>query len=86
VECSTRQPDLVIVDLGLPDEDGKTLIRDLRGWSRMPVVVLSERDRESEKAEALNLGADDYLTKPFGVPEAAGWASCSWNFHAEKAG
>jgi len=69
VECSTRQPDLVIVDLGLPDEDGKALIRDLRGWSRTPVVVLSARDRESEKVEALNLGADDYLTKPFGVPE-----------------
>lgn len=69
VECSTRQPDLVIVDLGLPDEDGKTLIRDLRGWSRTPMVVLSARDRESEKVEALNLGADDYLTKPFGVPE-----------------
>jgi two-component system, OmpR family, KDP operon response regulator KdpE len=69
VECTTRQPDLVIVDLGLPDEDGKTLIRDLRGWSRTPVVVLSARDRESEKVEALNLGADDYLTKPFGVPE-----------------
>jgi two-component system KDP operon response regulator KdpE len=69
VECSTRQPDLVIVDLGLPDEDGKTLIRELRGWSRTPVVVLSARDRESEKVEALNLGADDYLTKPFGVPE-----------------
>jgi len=69
IEASTRQPDLVIVDLGLPDDDGKVLIQDLRAWSTVPILVLSARDRESEKVAALNAGADDYLTKPFGVPE-----------------
>jgi two-component system KDP operon response regulator KdpE len=64
-----RQPHLVIVDLGLPDEDGKVFIRDMRNWSSAPVLVLSAREREEEKVEALNVGADDYLTKPFGVPE-----------------
>ncbi|HEY4350169.1 MAG TPA: response regulator [Paraburkholderia sp.] len=69
IDSASRQPELLIVDLGLPDEDGKVLIRDLRTWSRAPVLVLSARDRETEKVEALNMGADDYLTKPFGVPE-----------------
>jgi two-component system KDP operon response regulator KdpE len=69
VESASRQPELLIVDLGLPDEDGKVLIRELRSWSRAPVLVLSARDRETEKVDALNTGADDYLTKPFGVPE-----------------
>jgi two-component system KDP operon response regulator KdpE len=69
IECVSRRPDLLIVDLGLPDEDGKVLIRELRSWSRAPVLVLSAREHETEKVEALNLGADDYLTKPFGVPE-----------------
>jgi two-component system, OmpR family, KDP operon response regulator KdpE len=59
----------VIVDLGLPDEDGKVFIRDMRNWSSAPVLVLSAREREVEKVEALNVGAGDYLTKPFGVPE-----------------
>lgn len=69
VEAASRQPGLVIVDLGLPDGDGKTLIRDLRSWSAVPLLVLSARDREEEKVAALDAGADDYLTKPFGVPE-----------------
>ena len=69
IESASRQPHLVIVDLGLPDEDGKDFIRDMRNWSSAPVLVLSARDREEEKVEALNVGADDYLTKPFGVPE-----------------
>jgi two-component system KDP operon response regulator KdpE len=69
VESASRQPDLMIIDLGLPDGDGKLLIRELRGWSSAPVVVLSARDREEEKVEALNAGAEDFLTKPFGVPE-----------------
>jgi len=69
IESASCQPHLVIVDLGLPDEDGKDFIRDMRNWSSAPVLVLSARDREEEKVEALNVGADDYLTKPFGVPE-----------------
>jgi len=62
-------PDLMILDLGLPDKDGKDVIRDLRAWSSLPIIVLSARDHEAEKIEALNLGADDYVEKPFGVGE-----------------
>ncbi|MBS0299192.1 MAG: response regulator [Proteobacteria bacterium] len=69
IEASTRQPDLVIIDLGLPDIEGKEVIRQIRSWSEIPIIVLSARDREEEKVAALNIGADDYLTKPFGVPE-----------------
>ena len=69
IHASSRQPDLVIVDLGLPDGDGKQLISELRGWLSVPILVLSARDREEEKVAALDAGADDYLTKPFGVPE-----------------
>jgi len=69
IEASTRQPDLAIVDLGLPDADGKSFISEVRGWSSMPIVVLSAREREEEKVAALDAGADDYLVKPFGVPE-----------------
>lgn len=68
-EAGTRKPDLVIVDLGLPDRDGLELIRDLRGWSEVPVIVLSARSAEADKIAALDLGADDYLTKPFGIGE-----------------
>jgi two-component system, OmpR family, KDP operon response regulator KdpE len=66
---ATAAPDLVILDLGLPDKDGKEVIRSLRTWSQIPVVVLSARDQEVEKIEALDLGADDYLEKPFGIGE-----------------
>lgn len=69
IEAGTRKPDLVIVDLGLPDRDGLELIRDLRSWSNVPVIVLSARSSEADKIAALDLGADDYLTKPFGVGE-----------------
>ncbi|MFP5504182.1 MAG: response regulator, partial [Candidatus Sericytochromatia bacterium] len=62
-------PDLVILDLGLPDMDGLEVVRQLRAWSEVPIVVLSARDQESDKVKALDLGADDYLTKPFGVGE-----------------
>ena len=68
-EAGTRKPDLLVVDLGLPDGDGIELIRDLRGWSNVPVLVLSARDGETDKIAALDAGADDYLTKPFGVGE-----------------
>lgn len=66
---ATLAPDLVILDLGLPDMDGKDVIANLRGWSDLPIVILSARDRESEKIAALDLGADDYVEKPFGIGE-----------------
>jgi two-component system, OmpR family, KDP operon response regulator KdpE len=69
IEAGTRAPDLLVVDLGLPDGDGVDLIRDLRGWSEAPVIVLSARTAEAEKVAALDAGADDYLTKPFGAAE-----------------
>ncbi|MFN7101197.1 MAG: response regulator [Pseudorhizobium sp.] len=66
---ATSAPDLVILDLGLPDMDGKDVVASLRGWSDIPIVILSARDRESEKIAALDLGADDYIEKPFGIGE-----------------
>jgi two-component system, OmpR family, KDP operon response regulator KdpE len=63
------KPDIVLLDLGLPDRDGLELLREMRGWSSVPVVVLSARDREPDKVTALDSGADDYLSKPFGVGE-----------------
>jgi two-component system, OmpR family, KDP operon response regulator KdpE len=66
---ATQAPDLVILDLGLPDMDGKDVIANLRAWSDIPIVILSARDRESEKIAALDLGADDYIEKPFGIGE-----------------
>ena len=69
IEAGTRQPDLVILDLGLPDGDGTDFIRDLRGWSEIPIIVLSARTAETDKVAALDAGADDYLTKPFGAAE-----------------
>ena len=68
-EAGTRKPDLLILDLGLPDGDGIDLIRDVRGRSGVPIVVLSARSDEADKITALDAGADDYLTKPFGVGE-----------------
>jgi two-component system KDP operon response regulator KdpE len=69
IETSSRQPDLVIIDLGLPDGDGKDVIVQIRSWSDVPLLVLSAREQEEQKVAALNAGADDYLTKPFGIPE-----------------
>ncbi|SAK42653.1 DNA-binding response regulator KdpE [Caballeronia temeraria] len=68
-EAATRKPDLIVIDLGLPDADGIDVIRELRGWTQTPVIVLSARTSEQAKVAALDAGADDYLTKPFGVPE-----------------
>lgn len=68
-EAGTRKPDLIILDLGLPDGDGVDFIRDFRKWSAVPVIVLSARVDEADKIRALDAGADDYLTKPFGVGE-----------------
>jgi len=69
LEAATRKPDLIILDLGLPDGDGIDFIRDLRQWSQIPVIVLSARIEESDKIAALDAGADDYLSKPFGIGE-----------------
>ncbi len=69
IETGTRRPDLVVLDLGLPDGDGIDFIRDLRNWSEIPVLVLSARTTEIDKVAALDAGADDYLTKPFGAAE-----------------
>ncbi len=62
-------PDLIVLDLGLPDGDGRALIVEIRGWSTVPIIVVSAHDQEREKIAALDAGADDYLTKPFGVGE-----------------
>jgi two-component system KDP operon response regulator KdpE len=67
--CARHSPDLVILDLGLPDMDGSEVLAGLREWSSAPVIILSVRDRELEKVKALDLGANDYVTKPFGVDE-----------------
>lgn len=69
IEAGTRTPEIIILDLGLPDGDGIDFIADLRKWSNVPVIVLSARVSEVDKVRALDAGADDYLTKPFGVEE-----------------
>ena len=69
VEAATRKPDLVILDLGLPDLDGVEVVAELRGWYTRPIIILSARSNEQEKIKALDAGADDYLTKPFGIGE-----------------
>ncbi|MFD7921871.1 response regulator [Streptomyces sp. NPDC059740] len=67
--AAARHPDVVVLDLGLPDMDGVDVIRGLRGWTRVPIIVLSARHTSDEKVEALDAGADDYVTKPFGMDE-----------------
>src|SRR5882672_7469873 len=68
-QAAARQPELVLLDLGLPDRDGLDVIRHIREWSQMPIVVLSARGQEKDKIAALDLGADDYVAKPFAVGE-----------------
>ena len=68
-QAAGRNPDVILLDLGLPDTDGLEVTRQLREWTRTPIIVLSARGREQDKVGALDLGADDYLTKPFGVEE-----------------
>jgi two-component system KDP operon response regulator KdpE len=65
----SHNPDLVLLDLGLPDRDGMVVLQELRSWSRKPVVIISARNQERDKVRALDQGADDYLTKPFGAAE-----------------
>ncbi|WP_030277523.1 response regulator [Streptomyces sp. NRRL B-24484] len=67
--AAARHPDVVVLDLGLPDMDGLSVITGLRGWTRVPIIVLSARHASDEKVEALDAGADDYVTKPFGMDE-----------------
>ncbi len=69
IEATTHQPDVMLLDLGLPDMDGVEIIRKVRSWSGMPIIVISARSEDTDKVEALDAGADDYLTKPFSVDE-----------------
>ena len=69
MEASSHNPDIVLLDLGLPDMDGVDVIKRIRSWSNMPIIVISARSEDSDKIEALDAGADDYLTKPFSVEE-----------------
>ncbi len=88
---SSRCPDVVLLDLGLPDMDGMKLLKDLRSWSAMPVIVVSARSHEKDKVEALDAGADDYVSKPFGTSEllarirtAVRHYRGTSNYHTEK--
>ena len=69
IEAATHKPDVVVLDLGLPDAEGHDVVRGIRAWSALPIVVLSARTEEAQKIRALDAGADDYVTKPFSVPE-----------------
>ena len=66
---TSRQPDIVLLDLGLPDLDGVDVIRKIRSWTEMPIIIVSARSDDRDKVEALDAGADDYITKPFSVEE-----------------
>ena len=85
IEAATRKPDLAILDLGLPDGDGIDFIRDLRQWSQMPIIVLSARSEEHDKIAALDAGADDYLSKPFGIGELQARLRVALRRHASGA-
>ncbi|WP_295854246.1 response regulator [uncultured Xylophilus sp.] len=80
VEAATRQPDLIMLDLGLPDGDGSAVILSVRTWSAVPIIVLSARSDEAEKIKVLDAGANDYLTKPFGVGELMARVRASQRF------
>ncbi len=84
--AATQSPDVIVLDLGLPDMDGKDVIRELRSWSKIPIVVLSARDREAEKIAALDLGADDYINKPFGIGELTARLRTALRHAAQKSG
>jgi two-component system KDP operon response regulator KdpE len=86
VEIGTRQPELVILDLGLPRMDGIAVIRWLREWSNLPIIVLSARSQENDKIAALDAGADDYLTKPFSIGELLARIRVSLRHAAQLAG
>lgn len=86
VGVTTQNPDVVLLDLGLPDGDGIALTREIREWTRVPIVVVSARGREEDKVEALDAGADDYLTKPFGIKELLARMRVALRHGREKAG
>jgi two-component system KDP operon response regulator KdpE len=86
VDAGARKPDLVVLDLGLPDGDGVDFITQVRAWSTVPVIVLSARVEETDKIEALDAGADDYLTKPFGVRELLARVRAAVRRHAQPPG
>ena len=69
IEASSHNPDIILLDLGLPDADGIEVIRKIRTWSNVPIIIISARSEDKDKVEALDAGADDYLTKPFSVEE-----------------
>lgn len=83
--CTTHAPEIILLDLGLPDLDGIELTRRLREWTRVPIIVISARGREEDKVQALDAGADDYLTKPFGVNELLARIRVALR-HAEQSG
>ena len=84
IEAGTRRPDALVLDLGLPDGDGVDLIRDLRQWSDLPILVLSARVAEGDKIAALDAGADDYLVKPFGAGELLARVRAQLRRHAAR--
>ena len=69
LEASSHNPDIVLLDLGLPDMDGMEVIRKIRSWSNMPIIIISAKCEDADKVDALDAGADDYLTKPFSIEE-----------------
>lgn len=85
-KCALEQPDLVILDLGLPDMDGQEVIASIREWSEVPIVVLSVRAGETEKVAALDRGANDYVTKPFGIAELLARVRAALRTHKAQAG
>jgi len=84
IEAGTRRPDLVVIDLGLPDGDGVDLIRELRQWTSAPVIVLSARSAEASKIAALDAGADDFLVKPFGTGELSARVRAQLRRHQQQ--
>lgn len=84
IEAGTRKPDLLVLDLGLADGSGIDVIRELRAWSEIPVIVLSARIAEADKIDALDAGADDYLTKPFGAGELLARVRAQLRRHAHR--
>ena len=86
--AATNEPDLIILDLGLPDMDGVEVCTRLREWTQIPIIILSVRDSERDKVAALDMGADDYLTKPFGIEEllARVRVALRHSAHAQEAG
>lgn len=81
--AALNPPDLLVLDLGLPDIDGRSVITELRGWTEMPIIVLSVRDREDDKIRSLDAGANDYVVKPFSVNELAARVRAALRHHGE---